>query len=287
MATVLQLEMALPSYHILMASGTSCSNTSTVLSGSKPNALWQQEKLCSYNDQHGKRKQAPAHRTAGPSTLRMRAAFLLELENTHFPAKTLRQLEHRINPFTRGSASFLNTGYHDYKIVDGDSRLRKSFLQHLEVTNLDAQKLRRLEERIGPSQEIVTANNSMSHKPSVMPSATMGTQEESSAAAHCRVLNSNCCEDLQNPNVETAKASEVSCFKAHPTTEICKLHEVYYSSQYTRPASELLTEVLAERYPVQKAAPEDGQGDRPTIDGESIRQKCAWLFRLATWFGRT
>jgi len=168
MAAVLQSNAVMPNYHVRLASDTRRGNTSAVLSGSVPNAIREQEMLSSNVDRHSKRKQA-AHGTAGPSTSRMRAAFLLELENTHFAAKTLRQLEHRINPCIRGPSSSLNTSYRDFKIVDGDSRLRKRFLQHLEVTNLDPQKLRRLEGRIGLSQGVIAADTSMQQKQSVMP----------------------------------------------------------------------------------------------------------------------
>ncbi|SMR62719.1 unnamed protein product [Zymoseptoria tritici ST99CH_3D1] len=83
-------------------------------------------------------------------------------------------------------------------------------------------------------------------------------------------------------------------YKSNPTTQVCELHEFCYSSQYTRPVVEMLTEVLEVRYPSPATTPsgavrgrddeeripllagEDGSGSRHGRDEGS----CCWIHKL-------
>lgn len=287
MAKVCQPSGALPCHihgHIGLAAESCHSHGPTSLPSSKPSASRDQKAMREPKCNHGKHNQDLEHAAEGPSILRMRAAFLLELENTHLPAKTLRLLEHRISPCTPGPSSFPDTGYHEFKIAEGDSRLRKCFLRQLEITNLDPNKLNCIEKRINPPRPGPFIGKVPS-KPLAALTSTMDPQEESSSAASRRESDSHRCEDPRTEDTIQGRYSDVSTstnasdsralsFKGPPTTRICKIHEFCYSSQYTRPATELLTEVLEERYPVPET---DGNGGEE--QGRS-GLKCGWMRTL-------
>lgn len=260
------------------------------LSNSKPSGSREQATIRASNFDHGKqgkRNQDPEHEV-GPSILRMRAAFLLELENTHLPAKSLRELEHSISPCIPGPSPFPNTGYHEFKFAKGDSRLRKNFLRQLEITNLEPKNLRRLANFMGPQPTIPTEEAAVPSTLSKLPApplTTMDPQEESSSAATRREETVH--EDpehLQIDDPDSRNASKSPCFKTHSTTQVCRTHELYYSSQYTRPATELLTEVLEERYPLQKTA--DGSGEDEALSGAIRGQECGWLLMFSRFLRR-
>lgn len=113
-----------------------------------------------------------------------------------------------------------------------------------------------------------------------MSSITIDPQEESSVTARREEAVGRRSEELQSTNA--AKDRKTVCFKTRPTTEISRHHQVCYSSQYTRPVTELLAEVLEERYPMQ--GPVDGDADeQPLLSDERCLRKCRWLRTLARY----
>lgn len=214
---------------------------------------------------------------AGLSALPVSAAFLLELENPHLPAQTPRQPEKTIKPHAPGLS---DPDDYEFKTVEGDSRLRKCFLRQLEVTNLEPKTLQCLEKRI-TSRPRLLAQRALFVTPKKSPTTstfTMDPQEESSSAAAARGTSvPNRYEEPQDKIV--AGSPKSVSFKTRATTETCRNHEVCYSSQYTRPVTELLTEVLEVRYPVPKATGDGGE-ELPLLGGEGGGQRCCWFLTL-------
>lgn len=114
-------------------------------------------------------------------------------------------------------------------------------------------------------------------------------QRESSSAATSRAQskkhdlssssNSRYSADLaqSSPNTEVDNGAESihadSVYKANPTTAVCKLNEMTFSSQWTRPATELLREILEVRYPAVVEEYEAGVEDeqRPLLGADLSR----------------
>lgn len=64
--------------------------------------------------------------------------------------------------------------------------------------------------------------------------------------------------------------------KSKPSLSICLWHEVCHNSQYTRPAAEILREVLEARYPVASNAGNEDKATQGLVSGEgrSPRRRC-------------
>lgn len=127
-------------------------------------------------------------------------------------------------------------------------------------------------------QNLRASRFSISKKPPPPSSITMDPQEESSSTVSRRETTPNRHEDLQDADIANIPASLT--FKSRPTTEICRNHEVCYSSQYTRPVTELLNEVLKELYPVSR---DDGGEELPLLGEERGVQQCGWFPMLARY----
>lgn len=66
--------------------------------------------------------------------------------------------------------------------------------------------------------------------------------------------------------------------KSKPSLSICLWHEVCHNSQYTRPATEILREVLEERYPL--VSPSEGEAAQELLSGEERSPKRRWWNRV-------
>lgn len=94
-------------------------------------------------------------------------------------------------------------------------------------------------------------------------------RESSSAAASRAQLSSNTSiaklassDDPSSPATEVgvhADAFDPVYYKSSATTALCRMHELTYSSQWTRPATELLKEILEVRYPLQESEDDDDE----------------------------
>ncbi|CZT19912.1 uncharacterized protein RCC_05768 [Ramularia collo-cygni] len=113
----------------------------------------------------------------------------------------------------------------------------------------------------------------------------MDPQEESSSAAVRRelALYPRGDPDPEPKSDAIAESIPPPCYKTRPTSKVCKMHEVYFSSQYTRPATELLIEVL-ERYPAQETT--EHVEEQPLVGGEQVGQRCGWVVTMMKYFGR-
>lgn len=117
-----------------------------------------------------------------------------------------------------------------------------------------------------------------------LPDLAMDPQEESSSSASSREPVAPQHEDPLAHDSGKTDELRPSNFKTRPTTKLYKSHKVCYSSQYTRPVTELLVEVLEVRYPVPVAT--EGE-ERPLLGGDGQReQTCSWLRTLRRYLRR-
>lgn len=64
--------------------------------------------------------------------------------------------------------------------------------------------------------------------------------------------------------------------KSKPSLSICLWHEVCHNSQYTRPAAEILREVLEARYPVASSAGNEDKATQGLVSGEGRSPRRCW-----------
>lgn len=127
--------------------------------------------------------------------------------------------------------------------------------------------------------------------PDLYEAAGNDPQRESSSAARLRGLvpqpassvSTHTTSNKVDSPLSTSKAPSITSmnerdisWKSHPTARICKGHEICYSSQYTRPAKDLLRELLEVRYPERQDC--DGEEQQPLLGTAYLG--CRWWVRL-------
>ncbi|KAK4506146.1 hypothetical protein PRZ48_004111 [Zasmidium cellare] len=173
----------------------------------------------------------------------MRNRFLHE--TSHLPAKVFRHLESYIPPTSPPKKKTLI-----HKPVRSHT---PSAATPTSSVNMD----------LGPDlyaeAEILEANQ---HDPqressSAAASRAKSTAKYSSSPNSSSRYSSDLVQSPATDSDDSGPTREPFVYKSNPTTAVCRLHEFSYSSQYTRPATELLQEILEVRYPLERGGEDE------------------------------
>ncbi|KAF2161160.1 hypothetical protein M409DRAFT_28488 [Zasmidium cellare ATCC 36951] len=193
----------------------------------------------------------------------MRNRFLQE--TSHLPLKVFRHLESYIKPTSPPTTSLAKK-----KPVTSNPPPATSTTINME-----------LRPDLYAEAEILKADHE--HDPQRESSSAAASRAQSNAK-HSSSPSSKYSSDLvQSPVTDPDDAPgprpEPFVYKANPTAAICRLHEFSYSSQYTRPASELLQEILEVRYPLEREGDDE---ERALLGG--VRSRSSSRERSSGWW---
>lgn len=202
----------------------------------------------------------------------MRNCFLRE--TSHLPVKVFRHLESHIKPTAAAKlTSPPKRRAPAKKLADSTSPPLAASLSsdkmdlspdlYVEAEILEAQR-EHDPQRESSSAAASRAQSQAQHSSSL--GSSSGTRYDSNAAHSPRCTS----KVIDSPPTELSETGTVHhdpfVYKSPSTTAVCRLHEFTYSSQYTRPVTELLQEILEVRYPLDDSD-DDGviDEDRPLL----------------------